>query len=123
MAGAPFPSPSTVVGESIPPRAVNEEYFHSVCPRERVKVLSVEEISEGTNTSFASVVMDRYVRALRDDTEDGCVELRGQDHPFDWRSVIHSCKYSQSGKLEHRLIEYSGRRVSSPFGPLYPPRQ
>jgi hypothetical protein len=81
MGGGPIPSEVSPA----PPRAVNEEYFRTVCPRKRTTVIRLEDISKGTDNLDAQTIMDRYVKVLRDDVKGGCVELQGNDHPFDWK--------------------------------------
>ena len=80
MAGGPFP-PGL---DPTPPRAVNEEYFHTVCPKDRTRIIKLSDIQNGTSGFDALKLMNAYVKVFRDEVEEGCVELRGDGHPFDW---------------------------------------
>lgn len=78
IAGGPFPEDL----QPAPPRAVSEEWFKTVCPLERTRVIIVKEVNAGLVGADALDVMNKYVEVLTEATE-GCIELRGGlDHPF-----------------------------------------
>lgn len=78
MAGGSFPP-----GDSAP-RAVNEDFFKKVCPKERRYVVSIKTVNEGIEWKPVKDVVETYVGVLKDIPE-GCVELAGNmEHPFDW---------------------------------------
>jgi hypothetical protein len=85
--GASFP-PSSQHDETKdypPPRAVNEEYFEEVCPRERRRRINLNEVNKSMHFAEGSEILDYYVRMI-DGIGDGCLEFYGKDeYIFDWR--------------------------------------
>ena len=87
MTGAPFAwtrgsaNESSLAEDEIIPRAVSEEYFHSVCPEERTVVLSVEEVTRELgfedDTGSTLKIMMAWGKKLAE-MEQPCVDLRGR---------------------------------------------
>ena len=87
ITGAPFPgsrgSPdeSTLPQDKILPRAVSEEYFHSVCPEEEIVRLPVIETSSmlGVDLDQDSALKIILVWAKKlADMEERCVDVSGR---------------------------------------------
>ncbi|KAF8575750.1 hypothetical protein K439DRAFT_1397933 [Ramaria rubella] len=66
------------------PRAVNVEWWETVCPPERRLTLDSSEVSKGLGNAEGSELFERWVDTLTN-TEPGCVEI-APDSPsiFDW---------------------------------------
>lgn len=78
MAGGAFP-----MGDSAP-RAVNEDYFNEVCPKEQRSVIRIKAVNKGLEGKPVKEVVETYVKLLKD-IPDGCLELAGTfEHPFDY---------------------------------------
>ena len=87
ITGAPFagtrgsPNESSLTQDEVIPRAVSEEYFHSVCSEEDTVALSVEEVAEelGVDMNHDSVltIMLAWGKKLAE-MEQPCVDVRGR---------------------------------------------
>ncbi len=87
ITGAPFAwsrgsaNESSLAEDKIIPRAVSEEYFHSVCSEEQTVVLSVEEISRelgiDVDSGSALTTMIAWGKKLAE-MEQPCVDVRGR---------------------------------------------
>ena len=91
IAGAPFagsrgsPSGSNLAQDEIIPRAVSEEYFHSVCSEEETVALSVEETAKelgvDMNRDGVLTIISVWGKKLAE-MEEPCVDVRGR--PLFW---------------------------------------
>ncbi|KAF9783854.1 hypothetical protein BJ322DRAFT_883240 [Thelephora terrestris] len=78
LAGGSFPA-----GDNHP-RSVNKEFYKQVSEGRDVAHLSIKELNEGLEGRPAIEILEKYVQALKDASED-CVELFGsREHPFDY---------------------------------------
>lgn len=87
ITGAPFagtrgtPNESNLAQDEVIPRAVSEEYFHSVCSEEETVALSVEETAKelGVDMNHDSVlaIILAWGKKLAE-MEQPCVDVRGR---------------------------------------------
>ena len=70
------------------PRAVNTEFWEEICPDGQRVVLDVDEVNVRLGIKVDSegiVILERWIRLLRDDITESCVEISRQSvHIFDF---------------------------------------